>query len=78
MFQDIPTVIHRYLSGAPPVEIHHTINLEDPAADGNTVAYDIDISLDDIDYKSRIRDVLTRLVPPLQSRVVTLDQEVIA
>lgn len=76
LFQDIPNVVHNFLTPAPPVDIRYFVNLEEASADGKTVAYDIDISLDNIDYKGQIRDVLTRIAPPLESKVAIIDQEV--
>lgn len=51
------------------------MNLE-PGSLGQTVAYDIDVDMDDVDFKARIRDVLTRLAPPVDNKVTRLDQEV--
>lgn len=78
MFQDIPNVVHTFLTPAPPVDIRYFVNLEDASADGKTTAYDIDISLDDVDYKEQIRDVLTRFAPPIESQAAKIDQEVSA
>ena len=55
--------------------IYHTVNLE-PNSPGQTIAYDIDVDMDDVDFKARVRDVLTRLAPPVDNKVTRLDQEV--
>lgn len=51
------------------------VNLE-PGSPSQTTAYDIDVDMDDVDLKARMRDVLTCLAPPVDNKVARLDQEV--
>jgi len=75
VFQDVPNLIHRFLLPPDPVVIYHTVNLE-PNSPGQTMAYDVDVDMDDVDFKARVRDVLTRLAPPVDNKVTRLDQEI--
>ncbi|KAF8312533.1 SWI/SNF complex 60 kDa subunit [Clavulina sp. PMI_390] len=74
-FQDVPSVVHRFLHPSEPATILHTITVESGAS-SSTTAYDIEIDMDDREYKSRIRDVLDRLAPTTDTRVARLDHEI--
>ena len=66
---------NRQLLAPQEVIIYHDINLE-PDSSGKTAAYDIDIDIDDAEYKAKMRDILSVFAPDVHNQVLQLEEEV--
>ena len=76
MFQNVAEVVDRCLRPPEPIVIFHEIRI-DPEEPTKTRAFNIEVDIDDSMLKTKIRDVLTRLVPTVESKVSQIDEEVI-
>ncbi|KAF8340439.1 SWI/SNF complex 60 kDa subunit [Cantharellus anzutake] len=75
LFQNVAEVVDRCLRPPEPVVIYHEIQIN-PQEPTKTRAFDIEVDMDDSILKTKIRDVLTRLVPTVENRVSQIDDEI--
>ncbi len=77
MFQNVAEVVDRCLRPPEPIVIFHEVQIN-PEEPTKTRAFDIEVDIDDSMFKTKIRDVLTRLVPTVENKVSGIDEEVIS